>query len=147
MCKQQTNMNILVLLSSIGLLTLVGCGTTMESVMAKCDINTKYDTYSACVKTTYIAEGVSPKEHDVRAFFAHIDAITEAYKAEKITDAQAKSQTFDAYSKTIQASNDRVAASISRSMNSQSTTPIDVQSTMPKPMNTNCTRIGGIVGC
>ncbi len=147
MSKQQTNMNILVRLSAIGVLTLAGCGTTMESVMAKCDNNTKYDTYAACVKTTYMAEGVSPDDHSVRGFFAHIDAIAEAYRAEKITDAQAKSQTFDAYSKTIQVSNDRAAASISRSMNSRSTTPIDVQSTMPKPTNTNCTRIGGIVGC
>ena len=115
--------------------------------MAKCDLTARYDTYSACVKKTYMTEGVSPDDHSVRAFFAHLDAIAEAYRAEKITDAQAKAQTFDAYSKTIEVSNERAAASFRRSLNSQTTTPIDIQSTMPKPMNTLCTRIGNSVAC
>lgn len=147
MIKRKSNVNVLFWICTTCLLTLTGCGTTMEAVMAKCDVTAKYNTYSTCVKKTYAAEGASPEDHSVRAFFAHIDAIAEAYQAEKITDAQAKAQTFDAYSKTIQVSNDRVAASIRRSLNSQSTTPIDIQSTMPKTMNTNCTRIGNIVGC
>lgn len=147
MRKQQSSVNSLLGIFAIGLLTLAGCGTTMEAVMAKCDTNANYDSYSTCVKRTYITEGVSPDDHSVRAFFAHIDAITEAYRAGKITDAQAKSQTFDAYSKTIQESNDRVAKSIRQSLNSQSTTPIDIQSTMPKPMNPFCTRIGSSAGC
>lgn len=145
MRKESSMKSSVFLVTAVGcILTLSGCGTTMESVMAKCDTNSKYDTYAACVKTTYMSEGVSPSDHSVRAFFAHIDAITEAYKSEKITDVQAKSQTYDAYSKTIQMSNDRIAESYRRSMNSQSTKPIDIQSTMPKPI---CTRIGNSISC
>ena len=119
----------------------------MEAVMAKCDMNTKYDAYSACVKSNYLSEGASPSDHSVRAFFAHVDAITEAYRDNKISDAQAKAQTYDAYSKTIQMSKERTAEIIRRSMNSPSTQPIDIQSTMPRPMNTNCTRIGNSINC
>lgn len=57
MIKRQSNVNVLLWICITCLLTLTGCGTTMEAVMAKCDMTAKYDTYSTCVKKTYAAEG------------------------------------------------------------------------------------------
>ena len=97
--------------------SLTGCGAMMKNVMRNCDNVQPFNAYSQCIKTTYSRIGNTPNSAAVRAFYSNLDMITEAYLARQITDAQARAFTWDAYLKTIQASNDRNDAIFWNQMN------------------------------
>ncbi len=102
------------------LIFLFGCATTfsMDEVMSQCETRQSFDAYAYCVKSTYDSEGNMPNASSVRAFYAHLEAINEAYRNKKITDAQAKSFAYDAYRRTIKADNDRTDSSTSTALDS-----------------------------
>jgi hypothetical protein len=68
------------------LFLLFGCATTfsMDEVMSQCDTGQSFDAYAFCVKSTYESEGNTPNASSVRAFYAHLEAINEAYRNKKI---------------------------------------------------------------
>ena len=102
-------MSKIIAASIIGLLTSIisGCGTQMKTVMRDCDRGQNFAQYSSCIKASYNAGGVDPNHSSVRAFYANLDAITESYNKKQMTDAQAKSEAYNAFSRTVQSSNDR----------------------------------------
>ena len=102
----------IVILSIIFIIS--GCGgMPMKKVMRECDRGQIFSQYSSCIKNTYDRKGNSPNSSSVRAFYANLAAITEGYNKKELTDAQAKSEAYNAFLRTVQASNDRSA---SRSM-------------------------------
>ena len=103
------NIKKIILLTSIFVVS--GCiGMPMKNVMRDCDVGQSFSQYSFCIKRTYDREGNSPNSSSVRAFYANLAAIKESYNKKELTDAQAKSETYNAFLRTIQASNDRNAS-------------------------------------
>jgi hypothetical protein len=100
---------ILFIALSLGLLitSISGCGTPMKTVMRDCDRGQKFSQYAYCIKSTYASQGTTPNASAVRAFYANLDAITESYNNKQLTEAQAKSEAYNAFLRTVQASNDR----------------------------------------
>ena len=121
---------------------LSSCGTLMKDVMISCDRGQEFDSYSYCIKDKYSKEGRQPNDQIVRAFYAHLDAITEAYQTKKITNAQAKSYAYDAFMKTIQADNNANAASPNPMAAFGS-----MQQPRRMPIQTNCFKNGAYTNC
>ena len=103
------NIKKIILLTTIFVVS--GCtGMPMKNVMRDCDVGQSFSQYSFCIKRTYDREGNSPNSSSVRAFYANLATIKESYNKKELTDAQAKSETYNAFLRTIQASNDRNAS-------------------------------------
>ena len=126
---------------------LTSCGTMMKDVIANCDREQDYDNFMYCIKSTYYKEGRNPDSSDVRAFYANLDAIAEAYRAKKITDAQAKVYAYDAFNKTIQAGNDRSDAASANYLNALGAMQQKQQQQIRTPVQTNCYRNGAYTNC
>jgi hypothetical protein len=144
-------------------LLLGGCGAMMKDVMRECDRGQNFDSYAYCIKSTYSQKGNKPndsairafyshldinKPNDsaIRAFYSHLDMISEAYRANKITDAQAKSYAYDAFMKTVQASNDRADTAFMNYMGTQQMLQ-QQQQQIRTPVQTNCIRNGQYTNC
>jgi len=110
----------------------------MKDVMRECDRGQQFDAYAYCIKSTYNAKGNTPNNTAVRAFYANLDMIAEAYRTRRISDAQAKSLAWDSYLKTIQASNDRKDAIFWNQMNMMQ---------QQQPIQTQCIRQGIVTTC
>jgi len=130
----------------IFVLMLSGCGTMMEDVMRSCNRGQNFDAYVSCIKYTYNKEGTHPDSSAVRAFYSNLDMISEAYRANKITDAQAKSYAYDAFMRTIQASNDRSDAAFMKYMGAMQQQQ-QQQQQIRTPVQTNCVRNGSYTNC
>jgi len=130
-------------------LLLASCGTMMKDVMVSCDREQDFDNFTYCIKSRYNKEGRNPNNSTVRAFYANLDAITEAYRAKKITDAQAKSYAYDAFNKTIQAGNDRADAASANYLNALGAMQQQQQQQQQirTPVQTNCYRNGAYTNC
>lgn len=87
------------------LMLLSSCGTQMIQVLENCDEGQDFSLFAKCVKSTYAREGRSPNSSIVRVFYANLDEIEEAYRQNRLTSTQARSQTLNAYMQTIDASN------------------------------------------
>jgi len=127
------------------LIILSGCGTQMHVVMQQCDRGVEFNSYASCIKNTYAREGTNPNHIAVRAFYSNLDAISEAYRDKKITDAQAKSFAYDAYQKTVQASNDKAEAAYNSAFSNYMLQ--QQQNQINKPRQTSCTTMGQFVNC
>ena len=134
-------------MSVFSCLLLAGCGAMMKDVMRECDRGQRFDSFTYCVKSTYSQTGRSPNESEVRAFYSNLDMITEAYRAKKITEAQAKSMAWDSYMRTIQAHNDRADAAFMNQMNALQQQQIQQQQQIRTPVQTQCYRNGAYVNC
>lgn len=122
--------------------SLTGCGAAMKDVMKICDTQNKFNLYVSCIKETYNRDGKSPDSLEVLVFYDNLNAITEQYDSKKITNAQAKSYAYDAFIKTVQASNDRNDADfMNYRQNRQIRQPIRT------PIQTNCYRTGVYTNC
>jgi len=133
-------------------LSVAGCGTMMQDVIAGCDREQEFGRFTNCIKNQYSKEGRDPNHSTVRAFYANVDVIEEAYRAKKITNAQAKSNVYDAFNKTIQAGNDREAAASANYFNAlgamqQQQQQQQRQQQIRTPTQTNCYRNGQYVNC
>lgn len=84
-------------------LLLCGCSTSvsLKSVMISCDTGQPFDGYAQCIKDTYSQNGRRANSVEARIFYANLDTITEAYKKNRITNAQAKAMAYDAYLKVV----------------------------------------------
>lgn len=127
-------------------LLLGGCGAMMKDVMRECDRGQNFDSYAYCIKSTYSQKGNKPNDSAIRAFYSHLDMISEAYRAKKITDAQAKSYAYDAFMKTVQASNDRADTAFMNYMGTQQMLQ-QQQQQIRTPVQTNCIRNGQYTNC
>jgi len=127
------------------LLLIGGCGTPMKQVMQQCDRGQAFDSFAYCVKRTYANEGTKPNDSAVRTFYANLDMITEAYNNKRITEAEAKSLTWNSYMKTIQASNDQADASLQRSLSALQ--QMQTQQQQRTPIQTQCIRNGVFTNC
>jgi len=153
--------NLLVLSA---LLALSACETAptgpvrknMQVVMNECDQGQSFDSYVYCVKSTYQSQGTMPNSSAVRAFYANLDAVNEAFLNKTITQVQAKKLTYDAYMSTVHADNVRnQAASDAAFMNSlavmQRQQQIQLQQQQQQqiktPIQTNCYRNGSYTNC
>lgn len=117
----------------------------MKDVMRDCDGWQKFDAYVYCIKSTYNKTGNNPNNLAVRAFYSNLEMIGEAYKENKITDAQAKSYAYDSFMRTVQASNDRADAAF---MNIQQLQLMQQQTNQQRaPIQTNCVRNGAYTNC
>ena len=133
-------------LSSLVVLMLAGCGTMMKNVMKDCDRGQRFDVYVSCVKSTYSTKGRRPNSTEVRAFYANLDMISEAYKDGKISDAQAKSMAWDSYMRNIQASNDRGDVTAMYMMNAlQQQQQLQMQN--QRQYQTQCYQNGSYTNC
>ena len=105
------NIGLRLLIGLLILIALGGCvsGTTMSKVMNQCDDSRQFDIYASCIRNTYDKQGRYPNDAVVRAFYANLNEITEGYKSGKLSDAQAKSAAYNAYLKTVDASNKSIA--------------------------------------
>ena len=129
------------------ILLLTSCGTMMKDIMASCDREQDFDNFTYCIKNTYYKQGRNPNHSDVRAFYANLDAIGEAYRAKKITDAQAKVYAYDAFNKTIQAGNNRADAASANYLNALGALQQQQQQQIRTPVQTNCFRNGAYTNC
>lgn len=89
-------------------LSLTGCGSMMHRVMTACDVYPDFNDYAACIKETYSSEGRRPNSPTVKAFYARLNAIGEAYSFDRVTEAQARSLAHQAYMETVEAGNERI---------------------------------------
>jgi hypothetical protein len=128
------------------MLSLAGCGTMMKDVLSSCDQVQEFGGFVYCVKNKYNNEGRDPNHANVRAFYANLDVIEEAYRAKKITNAQAKSYAYDAFNKTIQAGNDRADAASANYFNALGAMQ-QQQQQIRTPVQTNCYRNGAYTNC
>lgn len=121
----------------------------MAVVMSNCDQGQRFDAYAACIKNTYAKSGTRPGSAPVRAFYADLDAISESYRNGRISDAQAKSYAYQAYSRTVEAANDRnSAAALSYYGIMQNQQQLQqIQQQQRAPINTTCNRFGNQVNC
>lgn len=125
---------------------LAGCGTMMKNVMRECDRGQRFDVYVSCIKTTYSRKGSKPNATEVRAFYANLDMLNEAYKNGRISDAQAKSMAWDSFMRTIQASNDRDDAAAMYMMNSIQQQQ-QLQQQNQRQYQTQCYQSGNYTNC
>jgi hypothetical protein len=98
-------------------LLLSSCGTQMATVMQQCDTGNNtanFSNYSYCIKQTYSTRGSKPNSPEVRALYAYLDQIDEAYRAKQMTNAQARAAAQTAFLNTVQASNNRNQATFCR---------------------------------
>jgi hypothetical protein len=95
----------------------VGSGTTMSDVLRLCDQHQSYQVYATCIRRTYDAHGNKPNAGAVRAFYAGMEAIREANGKGAMSDIQAKSATYEVWSRTIDASNRANAPTVCRNYN------------------------------
>jgi hypothetical protein len=79
----------------------------MLQLLNDCDSGQAFDVYVDCIKITYHSQGNAPGIPIIKVFYSNLDMINEAYANKAITNAQAKSQTYDSYMKTIHAENTR----------------------------------------
>jgi hypothetical protein len=121
----------------------------MKDVLRECDRGQNFDSYAYCIKSTYNKNGNNPNHAAVRAFYANLDMISEAYSAKKITDAQAKSYAYDSFMRTIQASNDRDDAVFMNQMNAMQQQQLLQEQLNQRrvPVQTNCVRNGAHTNC
>ena len=98
-------------------LIAIGSGTTMSDVMRACDRGLSYQSYATCIRQTYDAHGNKPNAGAVRAFYAGMDARREANGRGAMSDIQAKSATYEVWSRTIDASNRANAPTVCRNYN------------------------------
>ena len=85
-------------------------GTQMSTVMQQCDIGNNtanFSYYSSCIKQTYSTRGSQPNAPTVRALYAYLDQIDEAYRLKQMTNFQARAAAQTAFLNTVQASNNR----------------------------------------
>ena len=75
----------------------------MQDVIASCDDIRDFNGYVNCIKDKYSSEGRDPSHITVRAFYAKLDEISEAFNSNKISNARAKNLSYDAYMNTIEA--------------------------------------------
>jgi hypothetical protein len=132
---------------------IAGCGTMMQDVIAGCDSVQEFGSFKNCIKNQYSKEGREPNHPAVRAFYAHLDVIEEAYRAKKITNAQARSDAYVAFNKTVQAANDRESAASANyfnalgAMQQQQQQQQQRQQQIRMPTQTSCYRNGQYVNC
>lgn len=89
-------------------LLLTGCGSMMHSVMTSCETHADFNDYASCIKKTYETEGRRPNSATVKAFYARLNEIDEAYSYQQLTDAQARSLAHQVYMETVEAGNERI---------------------------------------
>lgn len=89
-------------------LFLSSCGSMMHSVMTSCEVHADFNDYASCIKGTYHTEGRRPNSATVKAFYARLNEIDEAYSYQQLTDAQARSLAHQAYMETVEAGNERI---------------------------------------
>jgi hypothetical protein len=124
-------------------LLLMSCGTLMQDVMRSCDRGQNFDVYAYCIKATYSQSGNRPNSSSVRAFYANLDMISEAYREKRVSDAQAKSMAYDSFMRTVQAENDRKDVVLMNQLNY-----LNQQNQQPRtPIQTNCVRNGQYTNC
>jgi len=135
-------------------LLLTACETTsgskqMKTVMNECDTGQSFDIYVSCIKNTYQTEGTRPDAPSIRAFYANLDMINEAFANSKITKVQAKSLAYDAYMKTVHADNQRNDAMSEALMMNGLTMMQQQQQQQPirMPVQTNCVSNGNNTNC
>jgi hypothetical protein len=128
-------------------LTLTGCGTTMQTVMERCDIGSAFDTYASCIKQTYAKDGRRPNSASVRAFYASLDSLAELHAEKRLSSAQAKAAAYQAFLNTVQADNDRSNAAFANSMNALANMPQGTVQAAPPSIQTRCVRFGNAVNC
>jgi hypothetical protein len=128
---------------------LVGCGTKMATVMSNCDQGQRFDSYAICIRSTYDKSGRDPRAPIVRAFYADLDAISESYRNGQISNAQAKSLTYQAYSRTIEAANERSSAAALSYFGAMQTQQQlqQIQQQQRTPVTTTCNKFGNQVNC
>ena len=139
--------NLKILFALLATLSLAGCGTMMKDVLTGCDRGQEFGGFVYCIKDKYSKEGRDPNHSTVRAFYANLDAIDEAYRDKKITNAQAKSYAYDAFNKTIQAGNDRSDAASANYLNALGAMQQQQQQQIRTPVQTNCFRNGAYTNC
>lgn len=137
------------LVVGMGLL-LTGCGTLMKNVMATCDNGQTFDIYASCIKSTYTRDGARPNDTTVKTFLTRLDVIVEAYNQKNITEAQARSFTYEQYKQTIDAK-DGADSNFYRAMMVLGAMGNMPQGTVQPATNTStqtrCTRSGNAVNC
>ena len=97
---------------------LFACGVMepkMSTVMGNCD-GQNFANYVECIKTNYKR---APNDRDVKAFYAHLDAISEDLRLGKISETRAKSLAYTAYNETVEAGNRAEAAQRSQAYTNQ----------------------------
>ena len=78
----------------------------MEKVIDTCNSqDAPFPQVSKCIKDTYAKKGNTPNANSVKAFYAELAVIDEAYQAKKMTEVQAKASLYRAYSDTVGADN------------------------------------------
>lgn len=89
---------------------LMACvsGIPMSRAMSQCDSVQKFSDYASCIRSTYDKQGRYPNDAVIKAFYANLDEINEAFKNGKLTEAQARSAAYNAYLKTVDASNKQI---------------------------------------
>ncbi|WP_396432168.1 hypothetical protein [Limnohabitans sp.] len=131
---------------AVGLI-LTGCGTTMKTVMERCDMGSSFDTYASCIKETYTKDGRQPNSASVRAFYASLDSLAELHAANRLSSAEAKAAAYIAFLNTVQADNDRSNAAFANSMNALANMPQGTVQAAPPSIQTRCVRSGNAVNC
>ena len=127
----------------LSILLITSCGALMQDVMRSCDRGQNFDSYAYCIKATYSQSGNRPNANSVRAFYANLDMISEAYRGKRVSDAQAKSMAYDSFLRTVQADNDRSDAVLMNQLNY-----INQQNQQTRtPIQTNCVRNGQNINC
>ena len=92
--------------SLLSCLIVAGCTLPMTKVIDACnDPTASFPVVSQCIQQTYAKKGNTPNANSVKAFYAELAVINEAYQAKKITDAQARASLYRAYSDTVGADN------------------------------------------
>jgi hypothetical protein len=77
----------------------------MSEVVYECEIESNFQEFASCIKTTYARKGNSPNDVSVHAFYSMIDAINEDFINTKISNKQARALTYKALLDTVEASN------------------------------------------
>jgi hypothetical protein len=101
-------MKYLVLLMSILLLSncsMMPGKKMMSEVVYECEIESNFQEFASCIKTTYARKGNSPNAASVHAFYSMIDAINEDFINTKISNKQGRALTYKALLDTVEASN------------------------------------------
>lgn len=88
---------------------------SMIQVIRGCD-DVQFPNSVRCIKNSYTRFGQSPDSTAVKNFYLLIDAVVEDYKAKKFGLAKANAEIIKAWQTTIEASNNRNADAVMKSL-------------------------------
>lgn len=84
-------------------LILVGCGTSLRTVIAECSIslndqnNMRTEPLVDCIKSTYNAKGRFPKRNDVKLYYVQLDQIARGVTEKLYSDQEGVTKIIETH--------------------------------------------------